>query len=88
MGVVSALAIYFVIWWTVLFAILPMGVRSQAETGDIVPGTVHSAPAAPALGRKALLTTLISALVFGAFYASTQIFGFGLDDLPRIIPGT
>ena len=42
MGILTAVAIYFVIWWTVLFAILPIGVKSQAENEDIVLGTTHS----------------------------------------------
>ena len=40
-------AIYFVIWWIVLFAVLPWGVRSQHESGDSAPGTDPGAPAMP-----------------------------------------
>jgi len=39
MSVSFAIAIYFIIWWTVLFAVLPIGVRTQAEDGAVVPGT-------------------------------------------------
>jgi predicted secreted protein len=56
-----AFAIYLTIWFTVLFAILPIGVRSQAEDGTIVPGTEPGAPVAPRLAMKAALTTVISA---------------------------
>jgi predicted secreted protein len=62
--VAGALAVYFVIWWTVLFAVLPFGVRSQAETGEITQGTEPGAPALPGLLRKALITTAIAAVVF------------------------
>ena len=34
MSVSFAIAIYFIIWWTVLFAVLPIGVRTQGEDGD------------------------------------------------------
>jgi predicted secreted protein len=44
MSVSFAIAIYVVIWWTVLFAILPIGVRTQGEDGFVVPGTPASAP--------------------------------------------
>lgn len=64
MTIASALAVYFVIWWTVLFAVLPFGVRSQAETGDIAQGTEPGAPALPGLRRKAVITSLIAAVVF------------------------
>ncbi|MCB5175992.1 MULTISPECIES: DUF1467 family protein [Microvirga] len=59
----GALALYFVIWWTLLFAVLPFGVRSQAETGEVVKGSEPGAPAAPALREKAIWTTLVAATV-------------------------
>ena len=64
MSFTLAVAIYVVLWWTVLFAILPIGVRTQGEDGAIVPGTPASAPAAPASVSRRLVTTLVSALVF------------------------
>lgn len=69
MTVAGGLAVYFVIWWTVLFAVLPFGVRSQAETGDVVDGTEPGAPVLPGLVRKALITSVIAAIVFaGVWY--------------------
>ncbi|WP_062229259.1 DUF1467 family protein [Aureimonas frigidaquae] len=88
MGILTAIAIYFVIWWTLLFAILPIGVRSQAEEGDIVLGTTHSAPANPRLGLKAVLTTIVSALVFAAYYLLFEVWGLSFNSLPHIVPGT
>ena len=44
MSLTFAIAIYVVIWWTVLFAVLPIGVRTQGEDGSVVPGTPESAP--------------------------------------------
>jgi predicted secreted protein len=64
-----AAAIYLTIWFTVLFAVLPFGVRSQHESGDFVPGTDPGAPVAPRLLAKAIWTTLISAVVFAALAA-------------------
>jgi predicted secreted protein len=61
-------AIFFLIWWVVLFAVLPWGVRSQHEGGDIAPGTDPGAPVLPHLGRKLLLTTLVTCVVFAACY--------------------
>jgi predicted secreted protein len=61
-----AVAVYFTMWWVVLFAVLPFGVRSQHETGTIVPGSEPGAPEAPRLLRKALWTTLVSAVLFAA----------------------
>ena len=51
MSLSFAIAIYLIIWWTVLFAVLPIGVRTQGEDGVVVPGTPESAPTAPRLLR-------------------------------------
>ncbi len=59
----GGLALYFVIWWILLFAVLPFGVRSQAETGEIVSGTEPGAPAAPALLEKTIWTTIVASIV-------------------------
>ena len=62
----TAFAIYFVVWWVVLFLTLPFGVRSQHEDGEAPPGTDPGAPVAPQMGRKLIWTTLISAVLFAA----------------------
>ena len=68
MPLTTAIAVFFLIWWVVLFAVLPFDVRSQHEGGDIAPGTDPGAPAIPRLGRKLLWTTLVSAVIFAGFY--------------------
>jgi predicted secreted protein len=66
MSTPMSIAVFFTMWWIVLFAILPFGVRSQFEAGavDLPPGADAGAPVAPMLVRKALWTTLVSALLF------------------------
>ena len=61
----TALAIYFVLWWIVLFVTLPFGVRSQHEDGVGAPGTDPGAPVASLMGRKLIWTTVIAAVVYG-----------------------
>jgi predicted secreted protein len=68
MPVTTAIAIFFLIWWVVLFAVLPFGVRSQHEDGDMAPGTDPGAPILPRLGRKLLWTTFVSAVIFAGCY--------------------
>jgi predicted secreted protein len=60
-----AVVIFLTIWFVVLFAVLPFGVRSQHEMGDFVPGTDPGAPVKPRLLLKAFWTTVISLVVFG-----------------------
>lgn len=86
MSVISAMAIYFIIWWTSLFAILPFGLRTQAEDNHIVAGTVPSAPARARIGRAFLRTTVLATAIFAAFWFLTQHLGFGLDDIPHFFP--
>lgn len=62
----TGLAIYFVLWWLVLFAVLPFGTSPVAEP-DAQTGW-RGAPAKPQLGRKALATTLITAVLWGLLY--------------------
>jgi predicted secreted protein len=65
MGWALSLALYFIIWWTLLFAVLPFGVHSQAEMKDIVPGSEPGAPARPRLGLKMLITTGLAGILWG-----------------------
>ncbi len=63
-GVTGAIALYFVVWWIMLFAVLPFGVRSQIEEGEVVAGSEPGAPAAPLLVEKAIWTTIVAGFVF------------------------
>ena len=77
----TGLAIYFLIWWVVLFAILPFGIKSQHE-GDITPGTDPGAPIVPRLLSKVFWTTLVSTILYGILYVVYVYRLFGLDDIP------
>jgi len=68
MSYVLAAALFFVIWWMVLFAILPFGVKSQFEAGEVVPGSEGAAPHKPMLLKKAGITTVIASIVFAIVY--------------------
>lgn len=86
MTIISGIAMYFIFWWITLFALLPVGVRTQAEENEVIPGTVASAPAKPRIGRAFLRTTVVATAIFGAYYYLTQVQGFGLDDIPHFFP--
>jgi predicted secreted protein len=62
------LAIYFIVWWLVFFTVLPWGIQSQGEAGEIAPGTDPGAPAVHRLRAKLTWTTIVASFVFGAFY--------------------
>ncbi|MEE4120905.1 MAG: DUF1467 family protein [Paracoccaceae bacterium] len=60
MQITSALVLLAVIWFMVLFCVLPLNLRTQSEEGNVVPGTPGSAPVDPQLRRKAKIVTLVS----------------------------
>jgi predicted secreted protein len=82
-SVFTALAIYFVVWWVVLFAVLPWGVHRQDESGEIAPGTDPGAPSFPQLKRKMIWTTIVATIVFTAWYVAYTNQLVTLDQLSR-----
>lgn len=65
MGIPFGVALYFLIWWTLLFAILPLvRAKTQAEAGEIVPGTPEGAPSRLMMGRVVLINSIVAAIVF------------------------
>lgn len=86
MQLLSAFAIFFVIWWTVLFAVLPFGVRSQREADDVTLGTEPGAPSDSRMAAKLAITTGIACIIFATFYFLTVVLGFGIADFPQFVP--
>ncbi len=71
MGWISGLAVFFLVWWTALFCVLPIGVRPDAK-GDPEAGGWRGAPERPGLGRKVVYTTLLSGLIWLAIYGIVE----------------
>ena len=67
----SIVAIYILFWTLSLFLVLPFGVRTSEEEGhERVSGHAESAPHRFSFGKAALRATILSALLFGLFYAN------------------
>lgn len=82
MSVIFGLAVYFMIWWIGLFAILPFGIRrSQEEAGEVVPGSEPGAPERVNFKKVIILNTIVATTVFLAYVWIRQS-GVSLDDLP------
>lgn len=76
----TGIAIYLTLWWTVLFAVLPLGNRTYAESGiEVKDGGDPGAPVNPNLKRKFITTTWVSALVWAVLWL---VLKFGLVSLP------
>jgi predicted secreted protein len=81
----TAFAIYFVIWWIVLFVTLPFGIRSQHEEGAAAAGTDPGAPVLPQMGRKMIWTTVISAVVYGVALLAYNAGYLNVERLTRLM---
>ena len=68
MSTSTAIAIYFLIWWITLFAVLPWDVRNQEESGEVTPGTDPGAPATHRVWHKLGWTTVVATTIFGILY--------------------
>lgn len=87
MSWVSGSVVFLIIWWMVLFMVLPFGVVTQDESGEpVVPGTVGSAPRRHRLRRKMAITTLIAAGLWLIFWATVTFGGWTLEDLAGPLP--
>jgi predicted secreted protein len=85
MTVVSTIAVYFVVWWVVLFAVLPFGIRTQQEAGEVTLGTTASAPARPRLLRVAIATTILAAIIVAGLWVAANIYGVSLESFANLL---
>lgn len=78
MNPASAVVVFIVIWWLVMFMVLPFGVR---RTENPEEGHDHGAPAHPMMWRKAAATTAITVVLFAIVYAIAEYGSVSLQDL-------
>ncbi len=84
----TAVAVYFVVWWVVLFAVLPFGVRTQEEAGEVTLGTTASAPAKPRLVRTAIATTIVAFILVAGLWLAVNQYGVTLESFAKMLdPG-
>ena len=86
MSLAFGFALYLMIWWTSLFAVLPFGVKTQGEQGTVVPGTPASAPAKPRLLRVFLINTIVASVVFAIVWAALEYDWIGTYAMPPPVP--
>lgn len=64
MGIVSALVLFAVIWFMVLFITLPLRLKTQGDVGDVTPGTQAGAPVQINMRRKFKVVTIVSVILW------------------------
>lgn len=80
MSWISGIFVYFVVYWTVLFMVLPWG--NQAEANPEL-GHAQSAPANPRLKQKFLATAVVAAVVWLIIYALVKMEVISFHDAAR-----
>lgn len=87
MSILSGIAVYFIIWWLMLFVILPFGVRNAHESGESVEqGNEPGAPVRHHMLRKVLATSVLAAVVFAGVLAVYSGKLVSLDDIGFVGP--
>lgn len=86
MGWMSGIVLYCSIWAVVFFMVLPHGIVSQHEAGEVEPGTPASAPTEAMVGRKILITSGIAAVLLAVVWTVIYLRLFTLDDIPFLTP--
>ena len=69
MAITSAIVLYAVVWFMVMFIVLPIGRRTQGDDGDIVPGTQAGAPANFNLKRTMIIVSAVALVVWAVICA-------------------
>lgn len=72
MGLYTGLVLYLVVWWLVLFMVLPWGIQ-PIESADVARGHASGAPRASRMVVKGLVTTAIAGVVWGIIYAVMEL---------------
>lgn len=81
-GFVNGMVVYLIGWWMVFFTVLPLKVRGQHETGDVVPGSEPGAPEDPRVKEKMWLTSVIMAGIWLIYFIGFEFELVSLDMFP------
>jgi predicted secreted protein len=68
-GITGSIIVYVLIWWMIFFSILPVGIQSKKEQfKERIDGIDPGAPNNPKIGKKFLITTIITSVIFIVIY--------------------
>ena len=79
MGTTGAIIVYICIWWIVFFSVLPFGIKSEnIKFREELQGNDPGAPKNPKIGKKFLITTIITSILFIMIYYIVDLGFFNL----------
>ncbi|SEP86617.1 DUF1467 family protein [Thalassovita taeanensis] len=64
MSITSALVLFAVIWFLTFLIAIPVRLKTQGDVGDVVPGTHAGAPHEHQLKKKAIITTIVTVILW------------------------
>ena len=74
MGITGSIIVYVMIWWIIFFSLLPVGIQSNKQVfKEKIGGMDPGAPKNPKIGKKFLITTLITTIIFAVIYYLVEI---------------
>ncbi|MDU8927325.1 DUF1467 family protein [Alisedimentitalea sp. MJ-SS2] len=65
MSITSAIVLYVVLWFLTFLIVIPIRLKTQGDVGEIVPGTMAGSPHEHNLKKKAIITTVVAAIIWG-----------------------
>lgn len=87
MSIMSAIALYGILWFLTMFIVLPIRLKTQGEAGEVVPGTHASAPSDAQMWAKVKIVTAVSTVAFAVIAAVILSEVITFDMIERITRG-
>lgn len=81
MNITASIVVYLMLWFLCLLVALPIGLRTQGDVGEVVPGTPSAAPVEAMLGRKFILVTIIATILWAIIYWIVAHSGLSVRDI-------
>lgn len=81
MSITGAVVLFATLWFLVFFVVLPIRLVSQGDAGEVMPGTPQGAPAGHVVGRKARITTIVTALLWAVIAGIIQSGVISVEDI-------
>ena len=81
MNLTGGIVLYTVLWFLVLFVLLPIRQKSQADVGEVTPGTQQSTPADPQIRKRFVITTIVATAIWAVVVWIIVTRAISLEDM-------
>ncbi len=68
MSLTGSFVVFVILWWLILFMVLPRDINSHKDKDFVVLGTDPGAPSNPNIVKKLIITTAITSILFAIIY--------------------